>query len=420
MSVHSHQADIPGDIAAFHRADSRYLDKSADTICVHAGERAAPLHAKTSTTPIHLSTTFFYDKMQSLDDVLARRAPGYAYSRYSNPTTNALERALAALEGADAAIACSSGMAAIHLTLLSAGLGAGDAILCSADVYGGTYALVANVLPQMGVHPIFADFSDLEEVERLLQEKRPKLVLFELVTNPLLKVVDAPRVIELAHDAGAFVLLDNTFATPLAFRPMEYGADFVVHSLTKFIAGHGDVLAGAVLFRDPWFETFYSHSILIGAALDPFSAYLALRGLKTFPLRFERQCANALRIAEFLAAHPKVSRVYYPGLESHPGYELAGRLLAGGLYGAVLSFELRGGNKERAFRFMEALKLILPATTLGDVQSTILYPAHSSHAALSDEELAKVGISPGLLRLSAGIEKAEDVMEDLDYGLSKI
>lgn len=415
----SEQARPPASMH-FRRPDARIGQRRLETQCVHAGERRDPIHARPSVTPIYLATTFTYPQTQELDDVLASRAPGYVYARYASPTTNALEQALATLENADAALACSSGMAAVHLAISGLQIRAGDAVLCAADIYGTTYALVNNLLPRLGLQPIIADFTRLDEVEDILRTRRPRLVIFEVLTNPLLKVIDAPAVVELAHRYGARVLIDSTFTTPMTIRPMNFGADVVVHSLTKFLAGHGDVLAGAVLCRTADFEPMYITSYQLGGNLDPHAAYLALRGLKTFPLRFERQCANAMELARFLEQHPSVARVHYPGLPSHPHHPLARRLFQNDLFGAVLSFEITDGGAQKAFALMERLRIILPATTLGDVQSTILYPAHSSHAALTDEELAKVGISRALVRLSAGIEHVEDLKEDLDHALRSL
>ncbi|MGQ9516593.1 MAG: trans-sulfuration enzyme family protein [Anaerolineae bacterium] len=404
----------------FRQPDERIRARRLETQCVHAGEHRDPIPARPSTTPIYLATTFTYPQTQGLDDVLASRTPGYVYARYASPTTNVLEQALSTLENADAALACSSGMAAMHLAITGLQVRAGDAVLCAADVYGTTYALVNSLLPRLGLQPIIADFTRLDEVEDILRAKRPHLVIFEVLTNPLLKVIDAPAVVELAHRYGARAIIDSTFTTPMAIRPMDFGADVVVHSLTKFLAGHGDVLAGAVLCRAADFEQMYITSYQLGCNLDPHAAYLALRGLKTFPLRFERQCANAMELARFLEQHPGVARVHYPGLPSHPHHPLARRLFQNDLFGAVLSFEIQNGSAQKAFALMERLRIILPATTLGDVQSTILYPAHSSHAALTDAELAKVGISRALVRLSAGIEHVEDLKEDLDQALRSL
>lgn len=403
--------------ARFRRRDTRYAACALYTQAVHAGERVAPGDFYGSGTPVHYSTTFHYAKMQDLDAVFKRTRPGYVYARYGTPTNTALECALATLEGADVALACGSGMAACHLALLATGIRAGELMLASADIYGASHTLIGGLLPRLGLRALSADFTDVSALEALMARERPRLIFLEALTNPLLRVVDLPAVAMLARRYGAAVVVDNTFATPLLLKPFEHGADWVVHSLTKFLAGHGDVLGGAVLCRAGDFDALYSAMVQLGPALGPQEAYLALRGLKTFPLRFERQCDNAFALARFLEARPQVARVYYPGLKSHPQHELAGRLLGGRRYGALVSFELKDGNQERAFRLMEALRIILPATTLGDVYTTMMYPAHSSHGALSDAELAQVGITRGLLRVSAGIEAVEDLQDDLEQAL---
>ena len=408
------------DPASFRTSDKRYVHSSMLTQCVHAGEGGVESGFRGSGTPVYYSTTFMYDSMGELDDVLQRQRAGYVYARYGSPTNTALERALATLEGAEAALSCSSGMAACHLALLGAGIQAGDLILSSSDVYGATYQLIDSLLPRLGLRAIMADFSDLGRLEAILESERPKALFFEAVTNPLIRVLDVPAIIDLAHRHGAVVIVDNTFTTPMLLRPLELGADWVVHSVTKFLAGHGDVLAGAVLCRHADFDKLYSTMLQIGCTLGPNEAYMALRGLKTFPLRFERHCHNAMQIAQFLEQHAAVERVYYPGLASHPQHDLAARVLKGGRFGAMVAFEIRGGDKQRAFRLLEALEIILPATTLGDIYSTMMYPAHSSHASLSDEGLSEIGISRALLRCSVGIEDIEDLKSDLDQALTSL
>jgi cystathionine beta-lyase/cystathionine gamma-synthase len=404
--------------AVLRGADSRYAVRRLATQCVHAGEReVVETGYRGSNTPVHYSTTFTYDSMQTLDDVLQRKRAGYVYSRYGTPTNSALERALATLEGADAALSCSSGMAACHLALLGAGVKCGDLVLASSDIYGATYQLIHTLLPRLGLRGVMADFTDLAALEQIMQNATPRVIFFEAVTNPLIRVLDVPRIVDLAHRYGATVIVDNTFTTPLLLRPLEYGVDWVVHSVTKFLAGHGDVLAGAVLCQHDDFDYLYTMLLQVGCSLGPQEAYMALRGLKTFPLRFERQCDNALEIARFLEGHTAIERVYYPGLGSHPQHDLARELLRGGRFGAMVGFDLKHADKVSAFRVLDALEIILPATTLGDVYSTMMYPAHSSHASLSDEELSRVGISRGLLRLSAGIEDVDDLKEDLDQAL---
>ncbi len=405
------------------RADTRYVDKDMATQCLHAGERWEKQYFWTSSTPIYNSTTFFYDSAQDLDDRVYYRKPGYVYSRGGSPTNTTLERALSTLEGAEVTHVCSSGMAASHLALLTAGAGKGNLILCSSDVYGSVYTMVENIFPHLGCPSILMDFADLNKLEDAIKREKPKVVYFEVVTNPMTKVIDAPAVIEMAHRHGAAVIVDNTFTTPYLLRPFEIGADFVTHSVTKFLAGHGDVLAGSVCCYRKDFDKLHDMLIQVGCTLGANGAWLALRGLKTFSLRMERHCANAMAVARFLEAHPLIQKVRYAGLSSHPQHETARRIFPAGRYGAMLNFDIAdcdkaaGANKDKAFRFLDALKLILPATSLGDIYSLIVNPARTTHRQLNEEDLATIGISPGTFRMSVGIENLEDLKEDLDQAL---
>jgi cystathionine beta-lyase/cystathionine gamma-synthase len=399
------------------RADSRYLDKDLATQSLHAGERWEKQFFWTSSTPIHNSTTYFYDSAADLDDRVYYRKPGYVYSRSGSPTNTTLERALSTLEGAEVTHVCSSGMAASHLALLTAGAGRDDLILCSSDVYGSVYTMVENIFPHLGGRSILMDFTDLDRLEDTMGQERPKVVYFEVVTNPMTKVIDAPAVIEMAHRSGAMVIVDNTFTTPYLLQPFKIGADFVSHSVSKFLSGHGDVLAGSVSCYRKDFDKLHDMLIQVGCTLGPNEAWLALRGLKTFPLRMERQCANALQVARYLERHPLIEKVRYPGLPSHPQYETALRIFPRSEFGAMLNFDVAHCDKDKAFRFLDELKLILPATTLGDIYSLIVNPARTTHHWLSDEELAAIGISPGTFRMSVGIENIDDLKEDLDRAL---
>jgi cystathionine beta-lyase/cystathionine gamma-synthase len=402
-----------------HRtADSRYVDKDVATQCLHAGERWEKQDFWTSSTPIHNSTTYFYDSAYDLDDRVYFRKPGYVYSRGGSPTNTTLERALSTLEGAEVTHVCSSGMAASHLALLAAGAGKDELILCSSDVYGSVYTMVENIFPHLGGRSILMDFTDLDRLEDSMKRERPTVVYFEVVTNPMTKVIDAPAVVEIAHRYGATVIVDNTFTTPYLLKPFELGADYVSHSVSKFLSGHGDVLAGSVSCYRKDFDKLHDMLIQVGCTLGPNEAWLALRGLKTFTLRMERQCANAMAVARFLEGHPLVDKVRYAGLPSHPQHGTARRIFPEGRYGAMLNFDVANCDKDRAFCFLDALKLILPATTLGDIYSLIVNPARTTHHWLSEEELAAIGISAGTFRMSVGIENVEDLIEDLDQALN--
>jgi cystathionine beta-lyase/cystathionine gamma-synthase len=394
--------------------------KSIFTRAVHAGERGPRPDFRPVSTPIYHTVGYLYEDLNDLDGVFGNERDGYVYARYGNPTNSALEQALANLEEGESAITFGSGMAAVHAALLATGIKAGSAVVCAYDVYGATYALCSRLLPRMGVNVCFADFTRLDDLEKTVRGLRPAALVCETISNPLIKVADVPAITRLAHEAGAKVVLDNTFATPILFRPLTHGVDFSLHSTTKYIAGHGDVLGGAIVTSRENRAVLHEVLKTTGGNLGPMDAWLTLRGLKTLPLRMRQHCENAMRVAAWLDRHPRVSRVNYPGLAGHSQHGLAARLFPSGYFGAMISFELEGAGKREVFRFMEALELILPATTLGDVYSLTLYPAMSSHRALSEEERKKVGIGESLVRLSVGIEEASEIIADLEQALQKI
>jgi cystathionine gamma-synthase/methionine-gamma-lyase len=358
--------------------------------------------------------------MDDMDAVFAGRRPGHVYLRYASPTVEAFEAAVASLEGAEAAQAYSSGMAAIHASLLAAGARAGSSVVAALDVYGATFTLLQRLLTTLGVTVRTVDISRPEEVERALQETKASVLFAETISNPLRTVADVASLAAAAHRSGASLLLDNTFASPYLCNPILHGADFVIHSATKYISGHGDVLAGVVAVSVENKAKLFELNKLVGGVLGPFEAWLALRGLKTLPLRMRAQCENALRVAQWLQAQPLISGVNYPGLPDHPQHALARRLFEGRGFGGVLSFVIAGANQAMIYRFMETLHVCLPATTLGDIYSLVLHPATSSHRSLTVDERARVGISDGLVRLSAGIEAIEDILADLENALGQI
>jgi cystathionine gamma-synthase/methionine-gamma-lyase len=358
--------------------------------------------------------------MDDVDEIFGGTQEGYVYSRYGSPTVTAFETAVADLEGAEAAYGFASGMAALHVALLAAGVTAGKTVAAALDVYGATYSLVRRLFASLGAEARMLDVTDLAAVEAALAETRPVVLLCETISNPLLKVADIPALANLAHRYQAQFLVDNTFATPYLFSPLASGADFVIHSATKYLGGHGDVLAGVAAASQSNRQKMFELNKIVGSVLGPFEAWLALRGLKTLPLRMKRQCENAACIAEMLSQHPRITSVNYPGLPSHPQHELAERLFGQKGFGGMISFEIEGAGKAEVFRFFEALELCLPVTTLGDIYSLVLHPASSSHRSLTPAERAQVGISDGLVRLSAGIEAPEDLLADLEQALQKI
>ncbi len=389
---------------------------SIETQAVHAGERAGRLDCTPVSTPVQRSVGYLYESMADLDAVFGNVRPGYVYARYGNPTVSALEEAVAMLEGGEAAVATASGMAAVHLVLLAAGLRPGEAVVAARDVYGASYALLAGPIRAQGVRVTFVDVTDLDATRSAIEAQRPRLVFVETLSNPLLKLADVPSLAEAAHRVGALLAVDSTFTTPYLLRPLACGADYVVHSATKYLGGHGDVLGGVVVAPEGRIRELRELLKLTGANLGPDSAWLVLRGLKTLVLRMRQQCQSAMEIARWLAAHPDVERVHYPGLPQHPQHKLATRLLRSGLYGAMVSFEL--ADARRALRFMEALRLCLPATTLGDVYTLVLHPVMSSHRSVPPAERERMGIREGLVRLSVGIEDAADIIADLEQALA--
>jgi cystathionine beta-lyase/cystathionine gamma-synthase len=373
-----------------------------ETDAIHAGQEPDPTTGAV-TIPIHATSTY------------AQEAPGvhrgYEYSRTDNPTRQALETALAVLEGADAggAVATASGMAAT--ALIGYLLAPGDRLLLPDDAYGGTFRFFAKVLSEHGVHWSAVDMTDVEAIDRGFDE-HTRLVWVETPTNPLLRVLDLIAIIELAHEHGALVVVDNTFATPYLQRPFEYGADLVVHSTTKYLGGHSDVVGGAVVARDAdLFERLKFLQNSVGPVPGPFDAWLTLRGIKTLAVRIERHCDNAETVASFLADHPGVTDVVYPGLTSHPQHALAARQMA--RFGGMISFRVAGGTP-MAHRVASSTQIFTLAESLGGVESLIEVPAAMTHLAVAGTSLEVPG---DLIRLSVGLEHIDDLVDDLERAL---
>ena len=404
-----------------------------ETRAVHAGERRAGKNGESPngggfypvSTPVYLSTTFSHEEIEQTDRVLGGEEPGYSYARYGNPTVTAFEEAVAALEcggepeGARA-FAFASGMAAMHAALAAAEIGGGT-VLAAEQLYGSTATLLVQVFGAAGVEVRFVDVSDLDAVRRKVSELSPRAVVVETISNPLLRVADIPALAEITREAGATLIVDATFTTPYLQRPLELGADIVVHSATKYLAGHGDLTAGLVVAGPPYDGALDSLRKLVGGTLGPFEAWLALRGLKTLPLRMERQCENASEVAASLERHPKVVKVNHPSLKAHPDYEIARRVLDGS--GGLLSFELAvdeaGGGREEAFRFLNALEICVKAPSLGDVYTLAIHPATASHRELSPSRRKRLGVDENLIRLSIGIEHPQDIVADLEQALDR-
>ena len=388
------------------------------TKAVHLGDRKKLGSHIPTTTPIYTASSYLYESMEQLDRVFRQEEQGPCYARYDNPSASALEELVCALEGGHGALACASGMAALHMALVTALADRRKSVVAANALYGATVSLLMNVLEPTGVAVRFADVCDLDALHAAVAEARPGCILMETISNPLLRVGQIDRIAEIARQAGAALVVDNTFGTPLLCRPLELGAHFSVHSVTKYLAGHGDVLGGIVVSDQPHYDSLRALSRIIGPVLGPFECYLTMRGIKTFPLRMERQCANACRVAEWLAAHPRVERVYFTGDPAHPDTATIRRIFPANLYGAMVSFEIRGAGQEEIFRFMDALRLVVRATSLGDVHTMMLYPVMSSHREISPRQRERMGIRDNLVRLSVGIEAPEDVIADLAQALA--
>ena len=388
------------------------------TKAIHAGNVKDQQYGALST-PIYQTSTFVFDSCEQGGRRFAGQEGGYIYTRLANPTVSVLENKIAALEGGEACLATASGMGAISSCLWTIA-GAGKHIIADGTLYGCTFALLNHGVTRYGVEVDFIDTSDLDSLKAHLKENTVAVYL-ETPANPTLKITDISAVAQIAHayNPEIKVVCDNTFASPALQNPLALGADVVVHSATKYLNGHGDVVAGFVVGKADFIGQVRMFGLkdMTGAVMDPFAAFLLLRGLKTLELRMARHCENAKKIAAFLERHPAVEKVYYPGLESHVGHEVAARQMRD--FGGMLSFEVKGG-KAVGMKLVNSLQLITVAVSLGDAESLIEHPASMTHSTYSEEELADAGIAPGLIRLSAGLENAEDLIADLEQAMSRL
>ncbi|GAA2074186.1 methionine gamma-lyase [Streptomyces albiaxialis] len=386
----------------------------AHTRAVHAPvvrpEGSTPL-----TTPLYQGHLFSFDSADELVAAFDGPDGAFLYGRYGNPTVRAFEEAVAGLEGGGTALAAASGMGTISTTL-HALLSPGDHVIAQESLYGGTYALLTDLAERWGVEVTYVSGRDAEEVRGALRP-RTRVLYLETISNPMTCVADIPALAGALKDDGSGVLtvVDNTFASPLLCRPLEHGADIVLHSATKYLGGHADLIGGVAVFKDPEVHRrVWRQSLEHGAVFDPFAAWLALRGTQTLGLRVERHSANAQALAERLDGHPAVTAVHYPGLPSHPDHEVARRLLSG--CGGLLSFDVAGG-RDAGRKVMDALRLASRNASLGDVRTFVMHPATTSHRQLTPEALAAAGIGEGTIRLSVGIEHVDDLWEDLQDAL---
>lgn len=386
------------------------------TIAIHGNGGKNPFGAL--STPIYQTSTFVFETAEQGGRRFALEEEGYIYSRLGNPTTAVLEGTVAKLEHGEAAVATSSGIGAISSTLWTF-LKAGDHLIADKTLYGCTFAFMNHGLTKFGIDVSFIDTSDIELVKKEMKPNT-RIIYLETPANPNLKITDLKAVSEVAHtNPNTLVVVDNTFATPYLQNPLLLGADIVVHSATKYLNGHGDVVAGFAVSKKEYIDQIRLVGVkdMTGSVLGPQEAYYLIRGLKTFELRMKQHCANAEKIANYLNNHPKVEKVYYPGLATHVGHEIAKKQMKG--YGGMISFELKGGI-EAGKTLLNSLQLCHIAVSLGDTETLIQHPASMTHSPYTREERLAAGITDGLVRLSVGLEDVQDIIDDLEYGLSKI
>ncbi|MEO0136993.1 MAG: PLP-dependent aspartate aminotransferase family protein [candidate division WOR-3 bacterium] len=366
--------------------------------------------------PIYMTSTFVFKDADHGARLFKGEEEGYIYTRLGNPTIDLLAKKMAILESGEAGLAFASGMAAVFATVLTC-CKSGDHIISDKVIYGGSYALFQGLLPKIGITTTFVDTTNDSEIENNLKSNT-RLIFVESPANPTLKINDIAHLADIAHRRNILLCVDNTFATPYLQRPIELGADIVIHSATKYLGGHGDLIGGIVVGKKDFIKKMADEVAKdIGGCISPVNAWLILRGLKTLAVRMERHSANAMALARFLKNHPKVEKVYYPGLEDHPGYEIAKKQMR--YFGGMLGFDLKGG-KEAGKVVMNSVKVCTLAVSLGDTDTLIEHPASMTHSTYTEEELIKAGINPGFVRMSVGIENVEDLIDDLEQALSKI
>jgi methionine-gamma-lyase len=382
------------------------------TLAVHAGEAPCPVTGALDT-PIYQSTTFVSADAAEMAAVYGGEKPGYMYTRYGNPTLHALEEKLAALEQGEAALATASGMAAISTAILGF-VKAGDHVVAARSLYGAAYNFLNRKLPRIGASATFVPSARVEDFEKALQPNT-RLIYFETPSNPVLEILDLAALAALGRARRIPTVVDNTFASPALQQPLKLGVTVVVHSATKYLCGHGDAMGGAIVGSEDYIAELNREVFRdLGGVMSPFNAWLILRGIRTLHLRMPAHCANAQRVADFLARHPRVERVYYPGLAAHPGHEIARQQMKA--FGAMISFEVKGGY-EGGKKVMDGVRLFARAASLGDTRSLIVHSASTSHRAVPREQRLAVGVTDGLVRLSVGIEAAEDLIADLEQAL---
>jgi len=392
--------------------DNSQRKAGARTLAIHAGEPRRHGVGAPVVTEICRSSTFTFSSTAEMKRWADGKSNAYIYTRYGNPTLHVAEEKIAALEAAEAAVVTSSGMAAISSALLGV-LKQGDELIATAQLYGGSYRLMRDVFPDMGI-TVRHVHTSLAGIETLISS-RTKVLYVETPTNPTLRLVNLEKAVAFAKKHKLVSIIDNTFATPVLQKPFEMGFDIVVHSATKYLGGHSDILAGAAAGTQESMQRVRDMVIYLGGSMDPGAAFLLIRGMKTLGVRVTQQCDTAMEVAKFLEQHPKVARVHYPGLKSHPDYALAKKQMRG--FGSMLAFDLKGGLPA-ARRFCDRVQLFLLAASLGGVESLVVLPAYTSHYHMSNEELQLAGVTPGTVRVSVGLEDASDLIKDLKRALA--
>jgi methionine-gamma-lyase len=381
------------------------------TLAIHQGDERFHVGVPVGTT-IARTANFTFESTEEMKRWAEGKSSAYIYTRYGNPTLTVAEKKLAALEGAEAAIVTASGMAAISSALLAV-LKAGDEVISTRQTYGGTYRLMRDNFPRFGIVVRHVE-TDLGGIQQLVNP-RTKALYIETPTNPTLRLVDLQKAVAFAKEWGLISLIDNTFASPVLQKPIQLGFNVVLHSATKYLSGHSDLIAGAAAGSRAIINEVRHNIINLGGSMDPEAAYLLIRGMKTLGVRMERQCETAMKIAKYLAKHPKVAKVHYPGLASHPDHKLAKRQMKG--FGAMLAFDLKGGLSA-ARRFCDRVRIFLLAASLGAVESLVVLPIYTSHYNMSEAELRAAGVGAGTVRVSVGLEDPEDLIEDLRQALA--
>jgi cystathionine beta-lyase/cystathionine gamma-synthase len=391
------------------------------TQLVHAGERRPAPTGRPAVTPIYATSTFTYERMEDVDRIVDGEESGFVYNRYGNPTVAALEEALAVIENGVFASAFGSGMAAVHAAFLACDLSSGSVVLASQDLYGSTLDLLYTVFGPFGVRTVTADFSNIDELRETAETHKPSVLIGETISNPLLKVLDIEACAKIAHGVGARFIVDNTFATPYLCRPLDLGADFVVHSATKYLGGHADATGGIVVAREESDrQSLFGATTLAGGILSAWEAHQILRGVKTLALRLEKQCSNAAFLAHFFNERPEVETVYFPGFSEGADAETVDRTFRSPVYGGVVTIRLKDDTQQAAYAFLNALKLCTRAASLGDIFTGITHPATATHREMAPARRRKIGITDGLIRVSAGIEDISDIIADLDQAFEAV